>query len=181
MAITYKHLQRMKMQICSFYLTARDTENERGNFSGLKSPPAVRSIEAGSRYNYFPGETRIHLNYAGVVSFKFYDTVPFPSLKPLRHNKERWDYRLERISSEDVETLLKALGSNLDCSWDRPVSGIDRKTLLGIVVDRYVVRLQILNRLLNSTVLDSEADPALGRKHCNKTICPRCYRHINYI
>ena len=128
----------------------------------LKSPINFRTIEAGSWHNYFPGETRIHLNYAGVVSF--YDTTLFPSLKSLRYNKERWDHRLEGISSEDVDTLLKTLGSILDDAWDRPVSGIDWKTLLRIVVDRYVVRLQILNRLLNSTVLDSEADPTLALK-----------------
>jgi hypothetical protein len=85
-----------------------------------------------------------------VVSF--YDTELFPNLKPLRYNKERWDHRLEGISSEDVETLLKTLGSILEGTWDRPVSGIDQKTLLRIVMEQYAVRLQILNRLLNSTV-----------------------------
>ena len=68
-------------------------------------------------YNYFPGETRIHLNYAGVVSF--YGSALFPSLKLLRYNnlKERWDHRLEGpgVSSlEDIETLLETLGSIFD-------------------------------------------------------------------
>ena len=150
------------VEVVSFHhLSARDSESERGNFSEpLKSPPAVRSIEAGSWHNYFPGETRIHLNYAGVVSF--YDTALFPSLKPLRYNKERWDHRLEGVSSVDVETFLKTFGNILDGAWDRPVSGIDWKTLLRVVVDRYVVRLQILNHLLNSTVLDPAADPILS-------------------
>ena len=140
-------------------------EIEAGSVSEpLKSPLAFSTIEAGSWHNHFPGETRIHLNYAGVVSF--YDTVLFPSLQPLRYNKERWDHRLEGISSEDVETLLKTLGSILarDGAWDRPVSGIDWKTLLRVVVDRYIVRLQILNRLLDSTVMDSEADTILSLK-----------------
>lgn len=35
------------------------------------------------------------------------------------------DHRLERISSEDVETPLKTLGSILDGAWDHLVSGID--------------------------------------------------------
>ena len=150
------------VEVVSFHqLAAR--ESERGNISEpFKSQTAFRSIEAGSWHNYFPGETRIHLNYAGVVSF--YDTALFPSLKPLRYNKERWEHRLEGISSEDVETLLKTLGSILDRAWDHPVSGIDWKTLLRIIMDRYVVRLQILNRLLNSTVLDPEADPTLALK-----------------
>ena len=153
------------VEVVSFsQLTA--TESERGNISEpLKSPSAFRSIEAGSWHNHFPGETRIQLNYAGVVSF--YDTALFPSLKPIRHNKDRWDHRLEGISSEDVETLFKTLGNILDddaSSWGRPVSGIDWKTLLRVVVDRYVVRLQILNHLLNSTVLDSDAETTLAVK-----------------
>ena len=150
------------VEVVSFHhLSAR--QNARGNISEpLKSPVAFSTIEAGSWHNYFPGETRIHLNYASVVSF--YDTALFPSLKPLRYNKERWDHRLEGISSEDVQTLLNTLGDILDGAWDRPVSGIDWKTLLRIIVDRYAVRLQILNRLLNTTVQDSEADPTVALK-----------------
>ena len=153
------------VEVLSFHhLTANDSEI--GPVDGserLKSPPDFRTVEVGSWHNYYPGETRIHLNYAGVVSF--YDTALFPSLKPLRYNKERWDHRLEGISSEDVETLLKTLGNILDdTAWDRPVSGVDWKALLRVVVDRYVTRLQILNRLLNSTVLDSEADPTVSLK-----------------
>ena len=112
---------RSEVMICDFsagvevvsfhHLNAR--ESERGNISELlKSPSLYRAIEHGSWHNHFPGETRIHLNYAGVVSF--YDTALFPSLKPLRYNKERWDHRLEGISTEDVETFSKTLGSILD-------------------------------------------------------------------
>ena len=158
---------RSEVMICDFsagvevvsfhHLTA--SESEFGNFTKadrLKSPAVFRAFEASSWHNYFPGDTRIHLNYAGVVSF--YDTAVFPSLKPLRYNKERWDHRLEGISTEDVETLSKTLGSILNDAWDRPASGIDWKSFLRTFTDRYGVRLQNLNRLLNSTVLNSEAN-----------------------
>ena len=146
------------VELVSFHhLTAREKAIE-----NISEPLAFRSIEAGSWHNHFPGETRIHLNYAGVVSF--YDTELFPSLIPHRYSKERWDHRLKRISTEDVETFLKTLGSILDSAWDHPVSGIDWKTLLRVVVDRYVVRLQILNRLLNSFILDSEVDHTFSLK-----------------
>ena len=167
------------VEVVSFHhLTSKESARE-----NISDPLAFRSIEAGSWHNHFPGETRIHLNYAGVVSF--YDTALFPSLKPLRYNKERWDHRLEGISTEDVETFLETLGSILEGAWDRPVSGIDWKTLLRTVVDRYVVRLQILNRLLNSTVLDSEADPTLALKkahnHISAMLSPSSYRYSNYL
>ena len=129
----------------------------------IKTATSFRLIEAGSWHNYFPGETRIRLNYAGILSF--YDTALFPSLKRLRSKKERWDHRLQGISSEDVETLLKTLGNILDGAWNRPTSGIDWKTLLRVVVDRYAGRLQVLNRLLNSTVLDFETDAILKKAH----------------
>ena len=156
------------VEVVSFHRLA-PRRNAHVNISEpLKSPLVFGTIEAGSWHNYFPGETRIHLNYAGVLSF--YDTALFPSLKAL-HNKERWAHRLEGISSEDVDTLLKTLGSILDGAWDRPVSGIDWKTILRIVVDRYAVRLQNLNRLLNSTVPESEADPTLALK--------KVYNHLS--
>ena len=94
---------RSEVMICDFsagvevvsfhHLTT--SESEVGNFSKadrLKSPVVFKAIEASSWHNHFPGETRIHLNYAGVVSF--YDTALFPSLKPLRYNKVRFDHRL---------------------------------------------------------------------------------------
>ena len=66
--------------------------------------------------------------------------------------------RLQGIGSEDVQTLLKTLGSILGGAWDRLVSRIDWITFLRVVVDQYVTRLQVLNCLLNSTMLDYEAD-----------------------
>ena len=100
------------VQVVSFnHLIANEIGHRRGRprkddiHESLKSLTAFRALEADGWHNYFPGETRIHLNYAGVVSF--YDTALFPSLRSLRSNKERWDHRLEGINSEDVETLLK--------------------------------------------------------------------------
>ena len=173
------------VEVVSFHhLTARKSGHGLGvghNSEALRVLPVFRTIEAGSWHNYFPGDTRIHLNYAGVVSF--YDTELFPSLEPLRHNKERWDHRLEGISSEDIETFLKTLGSILDGAWDRdrPVSGIDWKTLLRIVVDRYVVRLQILNRLLNSTVVDPDADPTLALKKAHSHMSSMLSPYRSYL
>ncbi|KAF8803213.1 hypothetical protein BYT27DRAFT_7195791 [Phlegmacium glaucopus] len=129
----------------------------------IQLPTNFRVIEAGSWHNHFPGETRIHLDYAGVVSF--YDTALFPSLKTLYSGKERWEHRLKGITSEDVETLWKTMGIILQGAWDRPVrSGIAWKTFLRVIVDRYVDRLQVLNHMLNSTMLESEEDITLALK-----------------
>jgi hypothetical protein len=159
------------VEIVSFHnLVPRETGRERKRqsvvhenqktdiaLSPLTLPTEFRLIEAGSWHNRFPGETRIHLDYAGVVSF--YDTALFPSLKTLYSGKERWEHRLQGITSEDVETLWKTMGSILEGAWDHPVrSGIDWKTFLRVTVDRYTDRLQVLNYLLNSSMLESGED-----------------------
>jgi len=150
------------------HLNAEDIRLGSPRSDKLKNPMTFRGIEAGMCHNHFPGETRVHLNYAAVVSF--YDTALFPSLKFLRSNKERCDHRLEGIDSDDVETLLKTLGSILDGPWDRPVSGIDWKSFLRVVVDGYVGRLQYLNYLLNSAMLDPQADAILTLKKVHNHI-----------
>lgn len=134
----------------------------------IKEPTGYRVIEAGSWHNHFPGETRIHLHYAGIISF--YDTALFPSLQTLRSKKERWDHRLKGMDSKDVQTLSKTLESILlvgGGTWDRPMSGIDWKTLLRVVVDRYADRLQDLNRLLD---LDSKANATVALKRAHNLI-----------
>ena len=149
------------VEVVSFHhLTAREPDPD----SSINLPTNFRVIEAGGWHNHFPGETRVHLNYAAMVSF--YDTELFPSLIVLRYKKERWDHRLEGIDSDDVETLLKTLGGILDGAWNPPVSGIDWKTFLRVVVDRYAGRLQVLNRVFNSTMLDPKANATLA---LNKT------------
>ncbi|KAF8817635.1 hypothetical protein BYT27DRAFT_7181762 [Phlegmacium glaucopus] len=98
-------------------------------------PTDFRVIEAGSWHNHFPGETPL-----------------FP---------KRWEHRLK--GPEDVETLWKTMGSILQGAWDRPVrSGIDWKTFLRVIVDRYTGRLRVLNHFLNSTMLESEEDITLA-------------------
>ncbi|KAG1891590.1 uncharacterized protein F5891DRAFT_1282480 [Suillus fuscotomentosus] len=102
------------------------------------------------RANY-PGETRIILDFSGLVSF--YDTALVPSLVPRRVGLERWDHRVGGISSEDVEHVRDRLDQVLTRS---PVttSGIDWKTVLRVVVDRYASRLDFMQHLLNMTLDD---------------------------
>ncbi|KAG1903005.1 uncharacterized protein F5891DRAFT_111912 [Suillus fuscotomentosus] len=105
---------------------------------------------ASWRANY-PGETRIILDFSGLVSF--YDTALVPSLVPRRVGLERWDHRVEGISSEDIERVQDRLAQALV----RPpvtTSGIDWKTVLRVVVDRYASRLDFMQYLLNMTLDD---------------------------
>ena len=108
-------------------------------------------ITAGSWHNRFPGETRIQLDLAGLVSL--YDTQLAPSLVDIRARQERWDHRVRNISSEDLATAK----SRLEATLIRPEglsSGIDWGTLIQVIVDRYAGRLELVHYLLNSSVTD---------------------------
>ncbi|KAG1858878.1 hypothetical protein F4604DRAFT_1169180 [Suillus subluteus] len=99
----------------------------------------------------YPGETRIMLDFSGLVSF--YDTTLVPSLVPRRVGLDRWDHRVEGISSEDIERVQDRLAQALI----RPpvtTSGIDWKTVFRVVVDRYSSRLEMMQYLVNMTLDD---------------------------
>ena len=106
------------------------------------------SLNAGSWHNHFPGETRVQLDLAGLVSF--YDTKLVPSSIAIRAGQERWDHRAGSLSSED----LAAVKSRLEAALVRPSglsSGIDWRTLFQVVVDQFSARLELTRHLLNSS------------------------------
>ncbi|KAF8556590.1 hypothetical protein OG21DRAFT_1495412 [Imleria badia] len=104
-------------------------------------------MNAGSWHSHFPGETRVQLNLAGLVTF--YDTQLAPSLIPIRAGQERWDHRVQNISSED----LSAAKARLEDALTRPEglsSGIDWATLIQVIIDRYARRLELVRYLLSA-------------------------------
>ena len=104
-------------------------------------------MNAGFRHSRFPGETRIQLDLTRLVSF--YDTELVPSLVAIRAGQERWDHRAANLSSED----LSAVKSRLEAVLMRtagPTSGIDWRTLMQVIVDRFAQRLELMRHLLNS-------------------------------
>ncbi|KAG1876106.1 uncharacterized protein F5891DRAFT_1244923 [Suillus fuscotomentosus] len=88
-----------------------------------------------------------------VATHHFYDTALVPSLVPRRVGLDRWDHRVAGISPEDLERVQDRLAQALA----RPpatTGGIDWKTVLRVVVDRYASRLEFIQRLLNLTLDD---------------------------
>ena len=118
-------------------------------------------FNSGSWHNRFPGETRVQLDLAGLISF--YDTQLAPSLIAIRADQERWDHRVINISNAD----LSAVKSRLEEALVRPKglsSGIDWKTLVQVIVDRYSQRLELTRYLLNSSVTDPDEIVDLANK-----------------
>ncbi|KAG2050765.1 hypothetical protein BDR06DRAFT_959941 [Suillus hirtellus] len=108
-------------------------------------------VHSASWCESYPGETRIILDFSELISF--YDTALVPSLVPRRAGLDRWDHRVAGISPEDIERVQDRLAQALA----RPpatTSGIDWKTVLRVVVDRYASRLEFIQHLLNLTLVD---------------------------
>ncbi|KAG1831862.1 hypothetical protein EV424DRAFT_1641066 [Suillus variegatus] len=112
---------------------------------------AFESVHCASWRENYPGETRIMLDFSELVSF--YDTALVPSLVPRRAGLDRGDHRVGGISPEDIERVQDRLAQALA----RPpsiTSGIDWKTVLRVVVDRYASRLEFIQHLLNLSLDD---------------------------
>ena len=114
---------------------------------GTSYPLQYRVIEAGMWHNAFPGETRINLDLARLVSF--YDTDIFPSLTDARFGQERWEHRLQGLVALDLKSFQTRIREVV--RQDELGSGVDWRTLIHVVVDRYAERLEILQHLLNTT------------------------------
>jgi hypothetical protein len=110
-------------------------------------------MHAGSWHNHYPGDSRIVLDLTGFISL--YDIELAPSLIPVRADLERWDHRVLGISSEDISRVMRRLTEVV--SRPSPMgSGIDWKTLINVIVDRYADRLELMQYLLNYTSSDSQ-------------------------
>jgi hypothetical protein len=127
-------------------------------------PVASGSVDvayAGSWHNHFPGEIRVQLDLARLVSF--YDTQLVPSLVPIRMGQERWDHRVQNTSSEDILAVKARLAEALTRP-DGFSTGIDWMTLVRVIVDRYAGRLELMQYLLTTPATGSETVLDLGRK-----------------
>ena len=136
----------------SLCATQPTSEVLRWPLSTASSVP-FEAINSGSWRNRFPGETRVQLDLAGLVSF--YDTKLIPSLITVRAGQERWDHRAGDISSED----LAAVKTRLEAILVRPSglsSGFDWRPLFQAIVDRFAGRLELTRHLLNSPAPDSD-------------------------
>ncbi|KAG1870645.1 hypothetical protein DFJ58DRAFT_742175 [Suillus subalutaceus] len=121
-------------------------------------------MHSGSWHNRYPGDSRIVLDLTGLISL--YDIALAPSLVPVRAGLERWDHRVLGISSNDISKVMR----NLTEVISRPHtvnSGIDWKTLIHVIVDRYADRLELMDHLLNFT--SSESQEVLQRAKFTQT------------
>ena len=123
---------------------------------------------AGGWHDFAPGETRVQLDYTGLVTF--YDPT-LSSLIEARQGKDRLYHRLEGISAVDTarvhaelrSVLTRKQGSNGNGSR----SSVDWRSIAHVVVERYADRLEYLRFLLspNTTFTDAAEQAFAARAH----------------
>jgi hypothetical protein len=114
-------------------------------------------FQAGSWHNRAPGETRVRLDPARLVSF--YD----PSLRSgagTREGKEKILHRGKGLSDKDISTWRGWVTDVLH--EDAPAtSGVDWPALTTVIMDRYGARLEYLQSLLQPDRISHNATAAV--------------------
>jgi len=125
---------------------------------------------AGGWHDHAPGETRVHLDYSGLVTF--YDTT-LSSLVDARRGKDRLHHRLEQISPADVERVLTELRSVLTRKQGKG-SNVDWASIARVVMERYADRLEYLRFLLspNATFADTAEQASAAREQLLIMLAP---------
>ncbi|KAG8695106.1 hypothetical protein FRC11_001733 [Ceratobasidium sp. 423] len=112
---------------------------------------AFESIRAGMWHNHFPGESRITLDYSGIVSA--YDKA-YTSLVHGRQGVPRSKHRLSNISTSDMSQLKAEMEEVLKTG--RPAAAVNWRSVFQDIVDRYGERLEDLRYLLRRSDLEPE-------------------------
>ncbi|KAF8601531.1 hypothetical protein BDV93DRAFT_524703 [Ceratobasidium sp. AG-I] len=137
-----------------------------GNWRGALTTADALMFEvfqAGSWHNYSPGEVRVRLDAAKLVTL--YD----PALKSgvlSRRGLEKISHRGEGLSKEDVNTWRGWIQDVVQADTPAP-SGVDWQALTTVIMDRYGLRLQLLQSMLqpDKVVLNATAAMQSVRGH----------------
>ncbi|KAK0198084.1 hypothetical protein F5146DRAFT_1157592 [Armillaria mellea] len=114
-------------------------------------------LHAGSWHNRYPGDTRIQLDLARMVSF--YDTSIAPSLISHRFGQERLHHHIGAASQFDIQRALNRLETAVQTPHGGG-SGVDWKTLVQVIVERYQDRFEMVQYLLNVTSSENKVQMA---------------------
>jgi hypothetical protein len=108
---------------------------------------------AGGWHDLAPGETRVQLDYTGLITF--YDPA-LSSLVEARQGKDKSNYRLKGLSAADTARVHAELQSVLTRKQGTG-SSVDWGSIARVVVERYADRLEHLRSLLspNATFKDA--------------------------
>ncbi|TFY64483.1 hypothetical protein EVJ58_g2603 [Rhodofomes roseus] len=109
------------------------------------APPLMEVRHAGGRHNAFPGESRVQVDSATMISF--FDPA-LTSLVAARRGLPRTQYRIAHISGEDT-ARVRADISEMVARDPTGKSGIDWRTLAQAIQERFGDRLSYIRHLLH--------------------------------
>jgi hypothetical protein len=104
------------------------------------------TIQAGSWHNHAPGETRMKVDFSGLVSL--FDPA-ITSLVEARRHQTREEYRVANMSETDIVQVRDQLYDVY--SRHERGSGIDWGSISHVIIERYGDRLELLHHLLQNT------------------------------
>jgi hypothetical protein len=125
---------------------------------------------AGGWHNLAPGETRVQLDYTGLITF--YDPT-LSSLVEARQGKDRSHHSLEGISAVDTARVHAELQYVLTHEQTSG-SSVDWGSIARVVVERYADRLEYLRFLLspNATFTDATEQAFTARSQLLVMLAP---------
>lgn len=116
-----------------------------GWIGSLPTKSFTHALVAGKWHDYAPGETRVRVDYSGLVSF--YDPA-LTSLVEARRDLPRAQHRLLNISRTDADLKVRELEEVITREPWGGNSGVDWASIMRIVIERYGSRLELLNNTL---------------------------------
>ncbi|KAI0060141.1 hypothetical protein BV25DRAFT_985684 [Artomyces pyxidatus] len=119
----------------------------------------IEVLNAGSWHNQAPGETRVHIDYSGVVTFY---NPSLTSLVEARRGQPRSHHRLANISKTDSELVRQELAEVFARQVKGPGGGIDWGSITHVIVKRYSERLELLQYLLEPATYTNVTEQAVA-------------------
>ncbi|KAA1475772.1 hypothetical protein DENSPDRAFT_784008 [Dentipellis sp. KUC8613] len=105
------------------------------------------ALHAGAWHDRAPGETRVHIDYSGFVTF-YDDTLS--SLVAARRGKTHLQHRLEDISEHDLGRVIDELEEVLARNTSVAGSRVDWGSITRVIIEHHGTRLEIMKHLLET-------------------------------
>ncbi|KAH9926916.1 uncharacterized protein B0H18DRAFT_303381 [Fomitopsis serialis] len=125
------------------------------------APPLMEVRHAGSRHNAYPGETRVQVDPSTLISF--FDPA-LTSLTAARHGLSRTQYRVARISQDDLDGVRTDI-ADMVARDSGEKSGVDWRTLAQVIQERFADRLLYVRYLLYHARLVAANTSAAAQAH----------------
>jgi len=132
----------------------------------------IEAFNAGTWHNQFPGEVRVRVDPASMISF--YDPA-LTSLVEARRTMTRDEYRPGNISQADIARVRADIAEVMTRN-SSATSGVDWEALARVIQDRFADRLPYMRHLLHQPVTNVTERLARVRRQLIVSLIPYMHR-----